>query len=99
MAPVKIAGRWGYINKAGNTVIEPKYTEAYSFSEGLAVASNGSLEGYIDHSGRFELTPQYQFALPFDRGLAEVDFGRAFSKRLPAYINHQGEIIWKADSE
>ncbi|MEO0968917.1 MAG: WG repeat-containing protein [Cyanobacteria bacterium J06639_18] len=36
LLPVRINNRWGYIDKTGKMVIEPKYDEAWSFSQGLA---------------------------------------------------------------
>ena len=36
-APVKLNGKWGYINEAGDLVVEPKYDWAGDVSEGIAV--------------------------------------------------------------
>ncbi len=37
LARVKVAGKWGYIDKTGKVVIQPQFDEADSFSEGLAL--------------------------------------------------------------
>ena len=36
-APVKADGKWGYINKTGEIVVEPKYDWAGISNEGVAV--------------------------------------------------------------
>ena len=36
-APVKVDGKWGYINKTGEIVVEPKYDWAGISNEGVAV--------------------------------------------------------------
>ena len=37
LAPVNLDGKWGYINTSGEFVIEPQYSQAYSFHYGAAV--------------------------------------------------------------
>jgi hypothetical protein len=53
LAPTKLDGKWGYINKAGTFVIEPRFDGAYPFSEGLAMVKVGRAVGYIDKTGRY----------------------------------------------
>ncbi|PGH37815.1 MAG: hypothetical protein CRN43_18915, partial [Candidatus Nephrothrix sp. EaCA] len=48
LAPVKIDGKWGYINKAGKIVIKPQFEDARWFQEGLARIKLGGRWGYID---------------------------------------------------
>jgi hypothetical protein len=51
MAAVNINGKWGYIDKTGNTIIPELYDRAGPFSEGLAtVVLNGEV-GVIDKTG------------------------------------------------
>lgn len=52
-------GRWGFVNKKGNIVIKPQFSEAKSFSNGMAAVSNGKAWGFIDRAG--ELVIDYQF--------------------------------------
>ena len=56
-AAVKINGKWGYINKAGHLVIEPKLDRVYSFQHGLALIRVGNQLEYIDKTGK----PLWQF--------------------------------------
>ncbi|MFH1676896.1 MAG: WG repeat-containing protein, partial [bacterium] len=49
-------GKWGYIDKAGNTVIEPQFELAWWFRNGFAHATekvSGGKWGYIDKTGKF----------------------------------------------
>lgn len=64
---------YGYIDKSGNWVIKPQFSEAGDFTDGLAVAAldyNG--KGYIDKSGKFVIEPKYDYATNFSNGYAFV---------------------------
>lgn len=66
-------GKWGYVDEAGNSVIEPKFEYAWNFTDdgiGL-VAMNGQL-GYINHEGVYIIDPQYYEASDFYYGNAIV---------------------------
>lgn len=64
---------WGFIDRTGRFVIEPKYFNVSSFSEGLALVSvegqYGST-GYIDQFGNFAVPPTLTYASNFHEGLA-----------------------------
>jgi hypothetical protein len=50
----------GFINKAGDLVIEPKYRVTHSFREGLALAGfDYSLIGFVNKSGEMVIEPQF----------------------------------------
>jgi hypothetical protein len=51
--PAKLAGKWGYIDKTGNIVIEPQFDSAHRFSAELAQVHVGDKIGYIDKTGRY----------------------------------------------
>lgn len=53
LAPAKLDGKWGYIDKTGKFVIEPKFDGAYPFSEGLAMVKVGRAVGSVDKTGRY----------------------------------------------
>ena len=57
----------GYIDKAGKVVIQPKFTEADSFHEGLAIVSTKvrgrDRFGYINKSGNWVIKPQFRGSL------------------------------------
>ena len=70
--------KWGFLDKTGRAVVEPKYTNADDFSEGLAAVKVGGTHvlggkwGYIDTSGRMVIEPRFDRVGPFSEGLAAV---------------------------
>lgn len=71
--PIPQGGKWGYINRKGEVVIQPQFAQARFFSEGLAVACiERERCGYIDETGKFAINPQFQAAFRFSEGLAAV---------------------------
>lgn len=58
-AAVKIKGKWGFIDQAGEIVIEPKYEDARSFANGYAAVKDGDLWGFINEKD--ELFIDYKF--------------------------------------
>lgn len=52
-------GKWGFIDESGEIVIEPVFSNAKSFSNGLAAVSDGSKWGFINQKG--VLVIDYQF--------------------------------------
>ena len=66
--------KFGYKDKDGNVVIEPKFFEATDFSEGLAAVKKGKtgLWGYIDTAGRIVISARFRQAKSFHEGLAAV---------------------------
>lgn len=87
--PVLKGGKYGYIDHAGNIVIEPKFAMAYRFSEGLAlVANEKNKAGYIDIDGKQVIDFKYDGATPFSEGLATVWVGPK-----AGVINKKGEMV------
>ncbi len=105
-------GFYGYVNDKLETVIEPQYTYAENFSEGMAVVSNDICAGYIDKSGQlvidltgvdFLVPPAIGF-LPwyyYDDDYCEWQFsdGLAYLCIPPEgeYANQLGYTDWKYD--
>jgi hypothetical protein len=50
---VILVGRWGYIDRKGEWVINPRFDRASGFSQGLASVGMGKRWGYIDKTGRY----------------------------------------------
>ena len=73
LIPVKINGKWGYINFKGEYVINPQFDYADPFSEGLAKIqiSDGKI-GYIDNAGKYVISANYIQGTAFCEGLAFV---------------------------
>lgn len=48
----KTTGKWGYKDEFNNIIIEPRFDEAFSFSEGLARVRIGEKYFYINNEGK-----------------------------------------------
>lgn len=46
-----IGGKWGFVDKNGNIVINPTFDYVYNFSEGIAAVKIGDKYGFIDTIG------------------------------------------------
>ncbi|MBD0371962.1 MAG: WG repeat-containing protein [Pyrinomonadaceae bacterium] len=72
LAPVLEGDKWGFIDKKGSMVIEPKFDGAEPFSDGMARVKLGDSWGYIDRTGALVIGFQYELADDFVDGLAPV---------------------------
>lgn len=91
--------KYGFINKAGEMVIQPQFLPrlghhdyiAYlsRFAEGLARVKVNNLYGYIDRRGEFVIKPQFRDAEDFSEGLASVE--AEDGKR--GYIDKSGRVV------
>lgn len=72
LAAVRDSHGWGFIDKGGKEIIEPRFQGVGSFSEGLATVQVGGLWGFMDRQGRMIIKPQYELANPFSEGIAIV---------------------------
>lgn len=73
LRPVQHNGKWDYIDKNGQIVIEPQFYWAEEFSEGLAAFENDEgLYGYIDEAGKIVIEPTFTRWSEFSEGLAAV---------------------------
>ena len=64
-AAVCVGGKWGFVDTAGNWVMEPQFEDASSFSIGLAGVCKDGLWGYINKSGTVMIAHQFEDCLPF----------------------------------
>ena len=79
-------GKYGFINKAGKTVVKRRFTYAEDYSEGTAVVGVASARrGYIDPKGQFVIPPVFEDALSFSDKLAAV-------KIDPRFVADDGSI-------
>ncbi|HTL82087.1 MAG TPA: WG repeat-containing protein, partial [Bacteroidia bacterium] len=65
MAPVKLDGKYGYINEYGDMIIKPKFEDAWSFIRGAAIVKDSGKYGMIDKEGNYILTPQFDSVIPY----------------------------------
>ena len=88
LLPIKVDGKYGYINENGEVVIEPKYDYAGEFSRGLADVNIGGKDGYINKEGAIVVEPKYDEACVFYEDIARIkDDGKY------GYINRKGMIV------
>lgn len=85
---------FGYIDKNGNMVIEPRYPEAHEFSEGLALAAFSGGLGFIDHDGNPVIEAKFSSARSFSEGLAAV---RPKDEAYWYYIDKEGNHAIETD--
>jgi hypothetical protein len=83
----------GYMNTAGEIVIDMKFDEPGEFSEGLAHALVYDKVGFIDTTGNYVIEKQFDLAKPFKEGRAVVGFADHNYKFKYAYINKSGERL------
>ncbi|MDI6869710.1 MAG: WG repeat-containing protein, partial [Coprothermobacterota bacterium] len=71
--PVKMNGKFGFINQTGKLVIKPQFDNVVVFSEGMAPVNIGGKWGFIDSKGNMVIRPQFGHVLwGFSEGLALV---------------------------
>ena len=70
LATVKLNGKWGFINKQGEWVIDPQLELAGNFHEGLACAEVNGIYGYVDKDGKWVIQPKFQICSDFKNGMA-----------------------------
>lgn len=91
---------YGFINRKGKDVLEPKYNvNAMPFSEGFAAVAcpeQPSLYQYIDKNGKDPFGKRYKFAGSFVNGLAAVCTSDNY---LYGFINKTGELVIKPQFE
>ena len=55
-------GKWGYVDRYGKFLINPKFKKANRFSEGLADIQIQGKTGYIDRKGNVAIQPQFDYS-------------------------------------
>lgn len=91
LALVRLDNLFGYINKKGEMIIEPRYTNAYMFLGDIAPVTQDGYTGFIGKKGNYVIPPA-RIEVPFDIAtqtyLLDTHFRMVFSE----YIN-VGEIL------
>ena len=99
--PIVVDGKYGYMDRAGKTVITPQFDAAGGFSEGLAAVLIGTKVGYVNTKGAVVITPQFEGILEgrltfelmgFRYGRACVLLGSGYG-----FINEDGKYIHSPD--
>jgi len=89
--PVRIGANFQYINKEGKIVINPQFSSATVFTNGIALVSSPGDEGrwgYINELGKYIIPATYDQATVFSEDLAWV----VSENGAPKAINAKGEV-------
>ena len=98
LAAVQVGGKWGYVNHAGKPIIPATFLTAFPFSEGVAVTMiNGWQYEFIDRTGKRAIPASFTGASSFAMGLAHVRSGVNYDAATWAYIDHQGQPVFRYD--
>ena len=93
LIPVKSGDEWQFIDKEGKIIINPQFSYATGFVDGVAKIKTTGDEikvGYIDKEGKYKINASYIAGTIFSEGLACV----VEENSEPKYINTDGEIIF-----
>jgi hypothetical protein len=85
----------GFIDKAGQQVIPPRYNDVQPYSEGLAAVKLEDKYGYIDRSGKMVIPPQFEHAGPLSGGLATAHIDTNGNQW--GYIDKSGKLVIKGE--
>ncbi|MEA5621812.1 WG repeat-containing protein [Nostoc sp. UHCC 0251] len=93
LARVRINGKAGYIDREGNTQIQPNFDGALDFSkpDNLALAwKYGENRGFIDQKGDYRIKPQYGY-----NRVGQFSEGKAYICHVSTcgYINTSGNEV------
>ena len=100
IVPVKGSnGEYQYIDisQKGKIAINPQFSKANIFRDGLAMVKSGGRDGkygYIDKKGKFAIAPVYNVAQDFSEGVAWVQM----EDQPPMLINKKGKTVLQIDS-
>lgn len=94
LALVELYGKFGFINKSGESVIPFRYEQASSFSEGLAAVCLNGKWGYVNTAGVSVIPYKYTQAKWFKNGLAAVELGnkRGFIDKDDVWYDNQDAL-------
>lgn len=93
MLSIGINNKYGYIDRTGDIVIEPKFCYAHDFHDGLAVVRVGKKDGYINRAGEVVIEPRFAVAFDFTDGCAFV----YTDEHNMLCINKQGKTVLDLD--
>jgi hypothetical protein len=90
--PVRLNGRFGYMDRTGKIVVTPQFQRAWDFHDGMArVDSATEGHGIIDAAGKATFLRQFSWIGNFSEGLAQVDMWDGSAKA--GYIDATGALV------
>jgi hypothetical protein len=88
LAPVKVDGSWGLIDRNGRMVVKPQYDGVLGGSDGRFAVLKDGLWGYVTSGGALTIEPRFEAVRPFKDGVAAVKAGG-----LWGYITPSGQFL------
>lgn len=88
LAAAKKDGKWGYIDKAGNVVIDFIYEKADNFSEGLASVKKDDKAGFINTKGETVVDFIYRSTYAFSNGYGVIREGIYYGA-----VDKEGNVV------
>lgn len=88
LAPAKLKNKWGYVDITGKFVIEPIFTDAESFKNGLATIKFNNKVGYINPDGVCKIIVDADEGFPFSEGYARIKKDNKYG-----FIDKKGNIV------
>lgn len=83
--------KFGLIDTTGKYIVEPIFTFAGDFSDGLApVRTKEDKFGFVDKNGKFVIAPKFEWADSFSEGLAAIYLDGKYG-----FINKLGRVAIK----
>ncbi len=82
------SGKYGYKDKSGKIIVQPKYDYTWSFSKGLGRVKQNGKWGYIDSTGKVVVALKYDDTRGFSEGLAAVVQNDKWG-----YIDKTGKVV------
>ncbi|EAK0978971.1 WG repeat-containing protein [Campylobacter lari] len=86
----KLNGKWGFIDKNGEIIINPIFDNVSNFKENLASVKINGKWGFINESGKFITEPIFNYAWNFKENFASIRL-----KEKWGFINKNGNIAIK----
>jgi len=91
-------GKWGYINKEGEIIIDAKYKLAYHFTNGVAIVLTDSGYNYINVNDEFISTNNFSYAKPFAGNFGIVYTKDSLDGEKQFVINKRAELLFEKES-
>jgi WG containing repeat len=92
---------WGYMDITGKTMIQPQFSQADYFKDGLAKVKTRDLWGYINRAGKMVVKPQFNegdYVANYSNGLIRISKGRLGSNGIfewdVSYLDRNGKPVW-----
>lgn len=86
-------GKFGFIDRHGKVVIEPKFDDVQDFSKGLALLSFNGKKVFIDRTGKVVIEPKdFEPINGFTDGLARGNITTR-SPYTKGYIDKSGKVV------